>query len=61
MSEMKQCRGRDEMTVGDVQMAQRAAAESDGPDDGAIAKCAGQTERAQVRESADGVRQDLWG
>lgn len=58
---MKQCRGGDEMTAADVQVAQRAAAEGNGPDDGAIAQSVGQAERAQVRESADGLRQDLRG
>lgn len=61
MSQMKQCRGRDKVAAGYVQMAQRTAAESNRPDHAAIAEGAGQTEGAQVRESADGLRQDLRG
>lgn len=49
------------MTAGDVQVAQIAAAEGNGPDGGAIAESVGQAERAQVRETADGLRQDLGG
>lgn len=49
------------MAAGYIQMAQRTAAESNGPDDGAIAESARQTEGAQVRESADGFGQDLGG
>lgn len=49
------------MTTGYIQMAQRTAAESNGPDDGAIAESAGQTEGAQFRERPDGLRQDLRG
>lgn len=49
------------MTAGYVQMVQRAAAESNGPDDGPIAESSRQTEGAQVRESADGLRQGLRG
>lgn len=47
------------MTAGYVQMAQRMAAESNRPDDAAIAESAGQTEGTQIRQSADGLRQDL--
>lgn len=49
------------MTAGYVQMAQSTAAKSNGPDDGTIAESASQTEGAQVRESPDGLRQDLRG